>query len=167
MSKAPRRVTKKYLKKVDEKTKKLEKALAEKKDNVTEQINRLKRLGVFIKTYNMTHLLATRYKVDEDFGINSSMEKLEKVETDIREKQATVNKFEHERKEDKAKELEESKKELGALKDRYRQTLREVKSSIGTELFNRFMKGFLRTRDNQEENEKIAHAEFLFKKLKF
>ena len=56
---------------------------------------------------------------------------------------------------------------MGALKDKYKNTLRDVKSSVGTELFNRFMKGFVRTRDNQEENEKIAHAEFLFKKLKF
>jgi hypothetical protein len=59
------------------------------------------------------------------------------------------------------------KKELGSLKDRYKQNLREVKSSIGTELFNRFMRGFIKTKDNVEENEKITHSEFLFKKLKF
>ncbi len=108
-----------------------------------------------------------RYKVDEDFGINSNIEKLDKVETDIKEKQSQVNKLEHDRKEDKQKELEDTKKELGALKDKYKATIRDIKSSVGTELFNRFMKGFVRTRDNQEENERIAHAEFLFKKLKF
>jgi hypothetical protein len=56
---------------------------------------------------------------------------------------------------------------LGELKDGYKNTLRKVKGTIGNELFNRFMRGFVRTRDNQDENEKIAHAEFLFKKLKF
>jgi len=29
------------------------------------------------------------------------------------------------------------------------------------------MRGFVKTKDNVEENEKIAHSEFLFKKLKF
>ncbi len=161
LSKAPKRVTKKYLKKVDEKVKNLE------KNNSQEQINRLKRVGVFIKTYNMSHLLATRYKVDEDFGISSNIEKLDKSESEIKEKQANVNRIEHEKKEDKAQELKEAKEELGKFKDEYKQTLRSVKSQIGTELFNRYMRGFVRTRDNVEENEKIAHSEFLFKKLKF
>jgi ribosomal protein L14E/L6E/L27E len=64
LSKAPRRVTKKYLKTVDDKTKKLEQLLqGEKKgdESVTEQLGRLRRLGVYVKTYNMSHLLATRY----------------------------------------------------------------------------------------------------------
>ena len=34
-------------------------------------------------------------------------------------------------------------------------------------LIIRFMRGFVKTKDNVEENEKIAHSEFLFKKLKF
>lgn len=59
------------------------------------------------------------------------------------------------------------KKELGGLKDRYKQSLRDVKQTVGTQMFNRFMRGFVKTRDNVEENEKISHAEFLFKKLKF
>ena len=59
------------------------------------------------------------------------------------------------------------KKELGGLKDRYKKSLRDVKESVGTQMFNRFMRGFVKTRDNAEENEKISHAEFLFKKLKF
>jgi hypothetical protein len=29
------------------------------------------------------------------------------------------------------------------------------------------MRGFVRTKENVDENEKIAHSEFLFKKLKF
>lgn len=58
------------------------------------------------------------------------------------------------------------KKKLGSLRDDYRTNLRNVKVSIGTELFNRFMKGFVKT-GNEEEVEKITHSEFLFKKLKF
>jgi hypothetical protein len=127
----------------------------------------LRRLGVFVKTYNMSHLLATRYKVDEDFGIQTNIDMLDKDEITIREKQAQLNKLEHEKKEENQKGIEEAKKELGSLKDGYRSDLRKAKQAIGTELFNRFMRGFVRTRDNVEENEKIAHSEFLFKKLKF
>jgi hypothetical protein len=92
---------------------------------------------------------------------------LDKDEVTIREKQAQLNKLEHEKKEENQKAVEEIKKELGSLKDRYRNDLRKAKYVIGTELFNRFMRGFVRTKDNLEENEKIAHSEFLFKKLKF
>ena len=49
------------------------------KENSVERLNKLKSLGVFIKTYNMAHLLVTRYSVKEDFGIAKSLEKLEKV----------------------------------------------------------------------------------------
>lgn len=59
-----KRVTKRFLKKVDDRTKRLEKSVSENKEgseSFTEQLQRLKRLGVFIKTYNMSHLLATRY----------------------------------------------------------------------------------------------------------
>jgi hypothetical protein len=168
LNKAPRRVTKKSLKRLDERQKRIEKVLSESKDNqsATENLNRLKRLGVFVKSYNMSHLLATRYKVEEDFGIQNSIERLDKIEGDIKEKQTAVNKKEHEKSED-TKGSEGLKKELGDLKDQYKRSLREVKSSIGTELFTRFNRGFVKSRDNQEENEKIAHSEFLFKKLKF
>jgi hypothetical protein len=92
---------------------------------------------------------------------------LDKDEITIREKQAHLNKLEHEKKDENVKPIEEAKKELGTLKDKYKTNLRKAKTAIGTELFNRFMRGFVRTRDNVEENEKIAHSEFLFKKLKF
>ncbi len=78
-----------------------------------------------------------------------------------------MNKKEHEKKEENKKDIEELKKELGSLKDKYKSTLREVKSQIGRGLFNRFVKGFVRTQNDNEENERIAHSEFLFKKLKF
>ena len=115
----------------------------------------------------MTHLLATRYKVEEDFGINHNVEKLDRLEVDIKDSQVNLNKKEGEKKEENKKDIEDIKKNLGLLKDKYRQSLRDTKSSIGTELFNRFVKGFVKTKDNVEENEKIAHSEFLFKKLKF
>jgi len=69
LARAPRRVTKRFLKKMEDRRSALETAKPSRKDknqqhvvkNATEQLNRLKRLGVFIKTYNMSHLLATRY----------------------------------------------------------------------------------------------------------
>jgi hypothetical protein len=92
---------------------------------------------------------------------------LDNLEHDIKEKQTALHKKEHEKSEDNKKSVEELKKSLGGLKDTYKQSLREVKNSIGTELYSRFMKGFVRTKDSAEQNEKIAHSEFLFKKLKF
>jgi hypothetical protein len=92
---------------------------------------------------------------------------LDRDEITIREKQSQLNKLEHERKDENQKAVEDLKKELGGLRDTYKADLRKAKHTIGTELFNRFMKGFIKTKDNQEENEKIAHSEFLFKKLKF
>jgi hypothetical protein len=96
ISKAPRRVTKKFLKKIDARTANLEKKLSEnnKNQSANDQLNRLKRLGVFVKTYNMTHLLATRYKVEEDFGITTSISSLDAVENSIREAQTSLNKQE-------------------------------------------------------------------------
>ena len=44
--------------------------------------------------------------------------------------------------------------------------LNNVKDSIGTEMYNRFMEGFVRS-NNAADNEKQEHTEFLFKKLKF
>lgn len=165
LAKSPRRVTKKSLKKVEERVRKIESSKAD-AATVTAQLNKLKRLGVFIKTYNMSHLLATRYKVEEDFGINNQIEKLDKLEADIKDRQTQLNREQDKKDSDKTA-LESIRKDIGAKKDQYKDSLREVKSTIGTELFNRFMKGFVKTRDNAEENERIAHSEFLFKKLKF
>jgi hypothetical protein len=54
------------------------------------------------------------------------------------------------------------------LKDSHKQAFTEVKAAIGTELFNRFMKGFNKDKNaSAEDNDKVAHSEFLFKKLKF
>ena len=74
----------------------------------------------------------------------------------------------NEAKEDKNKktEVDALKTEVANLKAQYKTILREKKNSIGTNFYNRFNKGFNKTH-NQEENEHIAHSEFLFKKLKF
>jgi hypothetical protein len=113
----------------------------------------------------MAHLLATRYKVEEDFGITKSVENLDKLEAAIREKQSAVNKNETSAEGKSA--LEATRKELGTARDEYKATLRTVKSNIGTELFERYNRGFAKTRDNKEENEKVGNTEFLFKKLYF
>jgi len=107
--------------------------------------------------------------VEEDFSINSNIEKLDGLEYEIKEKQAAIGRLEHEKekKDQNKNEIEKLKVNLGELRDRYKQGWRDAKTSIGTDLFNRFTKGFIRTRDNVEENERIAHSEFLFKKLKF
>lgn len=113
----------------------------------------------------MSHLLATRYKVEEDFGINKSIENLEKLELNIREKQGALNKKENDK--ESKESLEASRKELGTARDEYKNSLRTVKTNIGTELYDRYNRGFARTAGNREENEKVGNSEFLFKKLYF
>jgi hypothetical protein len=100
-------------------------------------------------------------------GLHRGIERLERAEQDVREKQVSLLKKENERSEDNKTEVENLRKELGGAKDEYKKTLRDVKSNVGGQLFDRFMRGFVRTRDNVEENERISHSEFLFKKLKF
>lgn len=89
------------------------------------------------------------------------------MEEKIREQQTVVNKLEHEKKEKKDdKETAAARTVLRELTEKYKTVLREKKALIGTNLFNRFNRGFLKSH-NQEENENIAHSEFLFKKLRF
>jgi hypothetical protein len=60
------------------------------------------------------------------------------MEQSIKDKQSGINKREHEKDKKEVKtEIEEMRKELGVLKDSYRTSLREIKTNIGTELFNR------------------------------
>jgi len=123
------------------------------------------RIGI---THNLILItfFSFRYKVDEDFGINTGINKLDSLETDLRTRQAELVKKEAEKTENK-KPVEDLRKAVGTLRDELKTTFRGVKQTIGSELYNRFMKGFVRTRDNAEENDRIAHSEFLFKKLKF
>jgi len=62
LSKTSRRVTKNFLKKSAERVGKLESLLNDpnKAKNAQSRLNKLKRMGIFIRSYNMTHLLATR-----------------------------------------------------------------------------------------------------------
>ena len=102
-----------------------------------------------------------RYKIEEDFKINTAITSLDNIEKDIKDKQTEVNKIIGEHKTDDAskKNLEEAKKQLSTLKDNYKTTLREVKAQIGTELFNRFFKGFVREKNiTADDNEKITHT---------
>ena len=106
----------------------------------------------------------------EEFKIDAGIGSLDNIEKEIKEKQTEVNKLIGEHKTDEAskKILEDAKKSLTAMKDSYKTTLREVKAKIGTELYNRFFKGFVREKNaSAEDNEKMTHTEFLFKKLKF
>ena len=162
LSKGPRKATKKSLRKLEETIKKLET-----KEKSTDRVNRLKSFGIFIKIYNMSHLLVTRYSIKEDFGVEKEIKKLDDMEAKVKDINTKINKAEHEKKEGGKKEIEELKKKLGEEKDHYKETLNNVKASIGTEMFNRFMQGFVRTNNNPAENEKQEHTEFLFKKLKF
>jgi len=74
----------------------------------------------------------------------------------------------NESKDDKNKktEVDTLKTEVTNLKSKYKTVLREKKNLIGTNFYNRFNRGFNKTH-NQDENEHIAHSEFLFKKLRF
>jgi ribosomal protein L14E/L6E/L27E len=164
LTKYPRRVTKRSLKKVEERTKRFEEKLS--KGTIDKEVlEKLKRLGVFVKTYNMSHILATRYKVTDNFGIDSHMDKMDKIETSIKELQSKYNGIK-----DNNEKVEEAKKlltEIGDRKTSLKTALDNCKVGVGSELYNRYMKGFVKTRDNADENEKIANSEFIFTKLKF
>ena len=156
LSKGPKKPTKKNLRKLEEKIKALEG-----KENSTEKLSKLKSLGVFMKTYNMAHLLVTRYSIKEDFGVNKSLEKVDGLEAQIKETKSQIAKAQN----DKAK-VEGLQKKLGEQKDQYKESVRDAKATVGSEMYNRFMEGFVRG-TNAEENERQEHSEFLFKKLHF
>ena len=63
LSQGPRKPTKKNIAKLQAKIKKLES-----QENTVDQIKKLKSFGVFIKNYNMSHLLATRYTLKDELG---------------------------------------------------------------------------------------------------
>jgi hypothetical protein len=94
------------------------------------------------------------------------MTKIENIETELKETTTKLNKKETEDSKDK-EGAEALKKKIGELKDKTKTALNEFKIQTGTELYNRFMKGFVKSRENTEENERISNNEFLFNKLKF
>jgi hypothetical protein len=82
--------------------------------------------------------LYLRYKIDEDFGTQTSLELIEKMELSIKEQLHAINKKEHEKDKKETKtEVDAMRKSLGTMKDEYKKNLRDIKVNIGNELFNR------------------------------
>ena len=162
LSKGPRKPTKKNLSKLQDQIKKLEAS----KDS-SERLNTLKTFGVFIKTYNMTHLLATRYQVKEDFGISKTLEKLDNLEKKVKEDKAAIDAKEKGKKEEaNQKDLEDLKTKYGNDLDEYRNEVKNAKVKIGGEIYKRFMQGFNKFK-KEEDKENQQNTQFLFKKLHF
>ena len=161
LSKGPRKPTKRNLAKLQAKIKKLESS----KDS-NDRLNSLKSFGVFIKTYNMSHLLATRYTVKEDFGITKSLEKLDSLEKKVTEDKALIESKEKAKKDENAKDIESLRAKLGNELDEYRKEVKNAKAKIGGEMYKRFMQGFNKGK-KEEEIENQQNTQFLFKKLKF
>ena len=161
LAKGPRKPTKRNLAKLQAKIKKLESD----KDK-SDEVKLLKSFGVFIKTYNMSHLLATRYTVREDFGIQKSLEKLDSLEKKIKDEKTQIENKEKGKKEENQKELESLRNKLGSDVDQYKTEVKNVKTNIGSEMYKRFMQGFNKG-NKEEEKENQKNTEFLFKKLHF
>ena len=161
LSKGPRKPTKKNIAKLQAKIKKLEAST-----DSNDRINALKSFGVFIKTYNMSHLLATRYTVKEDFGIAKAMEKLEGLAKKVKDDRALVEAKEKGKKDENAKDLESIKARLGNEENEYKDEVRNAKAKIGGEMYKRFMQGFNKGKKD-EEIEAQQNTQFLFKKLRF
>ena len=162
LSKGPRKATKKNLAKLQDKIKKLEAA----KDS-NERVNTLKSFGVFIKTYNMSHLLATRYTVKEDFGVNKTLEKLDNLEKKVKESKNAIDAKEKNKKEDvNPKDLENLKAKFGNDVSEYKNEVKNAKAKIGSEMYKRFMQGFNKGK-SEDDKENQNNTKFLFKKLKF
>ena len=164
LAKGPRKATKKNIAKWQDKIKKLESS----KDS-NERVKTLKSFGVFIKTYNMSHLLATRYTVKEDFGVTKTLEKLDNLEKKVKEDKAAIDAKERSKKDDKEgaqKDLENLRNKFGNDLNEYKNEVKNAKAKIGTEMYKRFMQGFNKGK-NDEDKENQNNAKFLFKKLNF
>ena len=162
LSKGPKKPTKKNIAKMQAQIKQLE---SSDKENVADRVKRLKSFGIFIKTYNMSHLLATRYTLKDDLSIAKSVAKIDELDKKIKEDKAAVENKEKNKKEENAKDLEALRAKLGQEKDDFKQEVRNAKINIGTEMYKRFMKGF--QGKNEEDRENQTNTQFLFKKLQF
>ena len=161
LSHGPRKPTKKNLAKLQAKIKKLES-----QENTSDRVKALKSFGIFIKTYNMSHLLATRYTLKDELGLAKSIAKIDELDKKIKEDKIIIDNKEKSKKEENAKELEELKSKFGKEKDDYKNEIRNAKINIGTEMYKRFMKGFLAGK-SEEDRENQNNTQFLFKKLQF
>ena len=162
LSKGPKKPTKKNIAKMQAQIKQLE---SSDKENAADTVKRLKSFGIFIKTYNMAHLLATRYTLKDDLSIAKSVAKIDELDKKIKEDKAAVENKEKNKKEENAKDLEALRAKLGQEKDDFKQEVRNAKINIGTEMYKRFMKGF--QGKNEEDRENQTNTQFLFKKLQF
>ena len=162
LSKGPKKPTKKNIAKMQAQIKQLE---SSDKENAADRVKRLKSFGIFIKTYNMSHLLATRYTLKDDLSIAKSVAKIDELDKKIKEDKAAVENKEKNKKEENAKDLEALRAKLGQEKDDFKQEVRNAKINIGTEMYKRFMKGF--QGKNEEDRENQTNTQFLFKKLQF
>ena len=162
LSKGPKKPTKKNIAKMQAQIEKLE---SSDKENSADKVKRLKSFGIFIKTYNMAHLLATRYTLKDDLSIAKSVTKIDELDKKIKEDKIAVENKEKNKKEENAKDLEALRAKLGQEKDDFKQEVRNAKINIGTEMYKRFMKGF--QGKNEEDRENQTNTQFLFKKLQF
>ena len=162
LSKGPKKPTKKNIAKMQAQIEKLE---SSDKENSADKVKRLKSFGIFIKTYNMAHLLATRYTLKDDLSIAKSVAKIDELDKKIKEDKIAVENKEKNKKEENAKDLEALRAKLGQEKDDFKQEVRNAKINIGTEMYKRFMKGF--QGKNEEDRENQTNTQFLFKKLQF
>ena len=161
LSKGPKKPTKRNLAKLQSKIQKIESS-----PDSNDKLNTLKSFGVFIKYYNMSHLLATRYTVKEDFGINKHLDKLDALEKKVKEDKSQVEAKEKNKKEENAKELESLKAKFGNSLNEYKNEVKNTKIKIGGEMYKRYMQGFNKGK-KEDEIESQQHTQFLFKKLKF
>ena len=162
LSKGPKKPTKKNIAKMKAQIEQLE---SSEKENAADRVKRLKSFGIFIKTYNMSHLLATRYTLKDDLSIAKSVAKIDELDKKIKEDKAALENKEKNKKEENAKDLEALRAKLGQEKDDFKQEVRNAKITIGTEMYKRFMKGF--QGKNEEDRENQSNTQFLFKKLQF
>ena len=162
LSKGPKKPTKRNIAKLQAKIKKLES-----QEDSSEKIKTLKSFGVFIKHYNMSHLLATRYTLKEDFGIAKSVAKIDELDRKIKEDKNVIENKEKNKKEDNAKDLEALRSKYGQEIDDFKKEVKNAKVNIGTQMYNRFMKGFESKGKSEEEKENQINTQFLFKKLQF
>ena len=165
LSRGPRKPTKRNIAKIKYQISELQK-----KEDTQERINKLKSFGVFIKTYNMSHLLATRYKIKEDIGVIKSLEKLEKLGKTVKDEKIELDTKQKNKKalenEKAKKEIEESKNKYGKSLEEYKKEFKNTKVKIGEEMYKRFMKGFIEGKDDKDkENQENTH--YFFKKLHF
>ena len=60
------------------------------KEDSADRVKRLKSFGIFIKTYNMSHLLATRYTLKDELGIAKSVGKIDELDKKLKEDKAAI-----------------------------------------------------------------------------